>query len=145
MLAKLCSGTSGRPYTTLVGGRGKECIFWGSNFSIRKCSLKEIVLQTAFPWLVSGRQRDLGPPLKLKCLGIAGPYPATTLENFVGTSPVKNFTQPARQQWWRFSVSLAPLRKVLSTRNLSLCFHQPVGIPGNLSSASPAEKVVHPP
>ena len=38
--------TSGRPCTSLVGGRGGggECIFWGSNFRIRKCSLKEILL-----------------------------------------------------------------------------------------------------
>ena len=30
ILTSWCSYMSGRPYRTLVGGRGKECIFWGS-------------------------------------------------------------------------------------------------------------------
>ena len=87
MLARWCSNASSRPYTTLVGGGGKECIFWGSNFSVGKCSLKEILLQADFLWLVPGRQQQHpGPPLKVKCLGMTCPYLATPLENFLGIS-----------------------------------------------------------
>ena len=41
-------------------------------------------------------------------------------------------------------LSLVPLWKVLPTHNPSLCFPQPLDTPGNLSSPSPAEKVVQP-
>ena len=86
MLTSWCSYASGRPYSTLVGGRGKECIFWGSNFRVRKCSLKEILLQADFLWLVSGRQQHLRPHLKVKCLGMACPYLTTPLDNSLGIS-----------------------------------------------------------
>ena len=52
MLTRWCSNASGRAYTPVVGLRGKECIFLGSNLSVRKCSLKEILLQVDFLWLV---------------------------------------------------------------------------------------------
>ena len=52
------------------------------------------------------------------------------------------FSQPAWQQW--FSVSVAPLWKALSTHSHSLRFPQPIGAPGDLSSTSLPEKVIHP-
>ena len=64
--------TSGRLCTSLVRSFGK-CIFWGSNFSMKKCSLKLILLQADFLQLVSGRQRHPGLRLKLKCMRIICP------------------------------------------------------------------------
>ena len=123
------------------GGGGNA--FSGSNFSIRKCSLKGILLQGGFPWLVPGRKRHPGAPLKLKCLGNAGPYSATALENFVGTSPGGKFypASPAAVVEI-FCVSGSPAGKVVSTHNPSLCAPQSAGTPGNLSSPSPEENVV---
>ena len=62
---------SGSLFTSMVGSTGKKCIFWGHNFSRRKCSLKEILMQADFLWLVSGRKWHPGPFMRLKCLGIA--------------------------------------------------------------------------
>ena len=52
--------TSGRPCTSLVGGRRKKCIFWGSNIRIRKCSLKEILLHFG-GFYVAGLQKAATP------------------------------------------------------------------------------------
>ena len=122
--------------------QGGKCIFSGSNFSIRKCSLEEILLQVDFPCLVFGRQGHPGPPQKLKCLGITGPYLATALENFVGTSPGGKFYPGSLAAvveifclWLpsgRFSPSITP-RYVFPTLWAALELSPPHPLPKKLS------------
>ena len=140
MLARLSSGTSGRPYTTLAGGRGGNAFSRGAISASENALLKRFCCRWIFPaWCLEGRDtRDhrrssnawelLGHTWRLLWRTLWAP------------ALVENFTQAAWQQWWR----LASIGKVLSIHNPLLCFPHLVGSPGTLSSPSPAEKVVHP-